>query len=100
MADPAAYGLRRRSQPICRPAQVFPHGRLHPIDLGKKPRRREPVGLRIGLHLPEPHELGLEVAGAVQRRFQFGVGRDRAVASVHAEGSTISTIPSGAILSR
>ena len=62
MADPAVWISRRRGQPIGRPAQVVPHGRLHPIDLGEKPRRRELVGLRIGLHLPKPYELALEVA--------------------------------------
>ena len=93
MADAAAGHSRRRGQPIDRPAQVRPHGRLHPIDLDEEPRGREPVGIRIGLHLPELHKLALEVADAFKRRFELGVGRDRVVAGVHTDGSTISTIP-------
>ncbi len=88
MGDSAAWLSRRRGQPVGRPGQVGPHGRLHPIDLGEKSRGGEPIGLRTGLHLAEPHELALEVTDAVERRFQFGVGRDRAVAGVHAQGST------------
>jgi hypothetical protein len=63
MDNPRAWVSCGRSQPIGRPARVFPHGRLHPIDFGAKPRGGERAGL--------------------------GVGRDRALSVVHAEASTI-----------